>query len=75
MVAVAQRRGGSPRTGWAAMRPVLVGFLLVADAFAVATLAIVRPGGWFAPFLGFGVVLVGLIWFEIWAIGHRRDGG
>ncbi len=70
-----QRRGGSPRTGWAAMRPVLVAFLLVADAFAVATLVIVRPEGWFPPFLAFGMVLVGLIWFEIWAIGHRRDDG
>lgn len=55
------------------MRPVLVGFLLVADGFAVASLAIVRPSGWFAPFLAFGIVLVGLIWFEVWAIGHRRD--
>jgi hypothetical protein len=55
------------------MRPVLVGFLLVADAFAVATLAIVRPESWFGPFFGFGVVLIGLIWFEVWAIGHRGD--
>ena len=75
MVAVAQRGGGSGQTGWAAMRPVLVGFLLVTDAFAVVTLAIVRPEGWWGPFFGFGVVLVGLIWFEIWAIGHRRDDG
>jgi hypothetical protein len=57
------------------MRPVLVAFLLVADAFAVATLAIVRPEGWIPPFLTFGAVLVGLIWFEIWAFGHRRDDG
>jgi hypothetical protein len=57
------------------MRPVLVAFLLVADAFAVTMLAILRPGGWFPPFLTFGMVLVGLIWFEIWAIGHRRDDG
>jgi hypothetical protein len=57
------------------MRPVFVGFLLVADGFAVATLAIMRPEGWFPPFLAFGMVLVGLIWFEIWAIGHRRDDG
>jgi hypothetical protein len=55
------------------MRPVLVGFLLVADAFAVASLAIVRPGGWLAPFLAFGLILVGLIWFELWAIRHRHD--
>ena len=70
-----QRRGGPEQTGWSAMRPVLVGFLLVADAFAVATLGIVRPDGWLAPFLAFGVVLVGLVWFEIWAIGHRHDDG
>lgn len=68
-----QRRGGSGQTGWSAMRPVMVAFLLVADAFAVVTLAIVRPDGWLAPFLTFGAVLVGLVWFEIWAIGHRRD--
>jgi len=55
------------------MRPVLVGFLLAADAFAVGSLLLIRPAGWFPPFLGFGVVLVGLVWFEIWAIGHRRD--
>ncbi len=70
---MAQRRGGSPQTGWSATRPVLVGFLLFADAFAVATLAIVRPDGWVAPFLAFGAVLVGLVWFEVWAIGHRHD--
>jgi len=55
------------------MRPVLVAMLLVVDAFAVATLAIARPGGWFPPFLAFGSLLVGLIWFEAWAIRHRRD--
>jgi hypothetical protein len=55
------------------MRPVLVAFLLVADAFAVASLAIVRPEGWLAPFAAFGSVLVGLIWFEGWAIRHRHD--
>jgi hypothetical protein len=55
------------------MRPVLVGFLVVADAFAVASLAIARPDGWLAPFLTFGCVLVGLLCFEAWAIGHRGD--
>jgi hypothetical protein len=74
MVSV-QRRGGSPQTGWSAMRPVLIGFLLVADAFAVASLAIARPEGWIAPFLTFGFVLIGLVGFEFWAIGHRRDDG
>lgn len=55
------------------MRPVLVAFMIAADAFTVAALAIARPEHWFAPFFGFGVVLVGLIWFEAWAIGHRHD--
>ncbi len=55
------------------MRPVLVAFLLVTDAFAVETLVIVRPDGWLAPFFGFGLVLVGLVWFEVWSIRHRRD--
>jgi len=45
MVAMGQRRGGSP--------------LLV----------------WFPSLLTFGMVLVGLIWFEIWAIGHRHEDG
>lgn len=72
MVAVVQR-GRSPQTGWSAIRPVLVAFLLVADAFAVVTLAVVRPEGWWGPFFGFGVVLVGLVWFEVWSIRHRHD--
>ena len=67
-----QGAGGSGG-GWSAMRPVLVAFLLVADAFAVLSLAIVHPKGWLPPFIGFGIVLVGLIWFEIWSIGHRHD--
>jgi len=57
------------------MRPVLVAFLLLADAFAVVSLAVARPSGWFAPFLTFGFVLLGLIGFEVWAIGHRGDDG
>lgn len=72
---MAQGGGGSRQDGWAAMRPVLVGFLLAADVFAVASLAIVHPGGWFPPFLAFGVLLIGLVWFEAWAIRHRRDDG
>jgi len=55
------------------MRPVLVAFLLLVDAFAVASLAIVHPGGWFPPFLAFGSLLVGLIWFQLWALRHRHD--
>jgi hypothetical protein len=70
-----QGSGGPRETGWAAMRPVLVAFLLVADAFAVAALAIVHPKGWLPPLIAFGSVLVGLIWFQIWAIRHRRDDG
>lgn len=66
---------GGPETGWSAIRPVLVAFLLVADAFAVGSLAVVRPEGWVGPFFGFGVVLVGLIWFLMWSIGHRHDDG
>jgi hypothetical protein len=72
---MAQGGGGSRQDGWLAMRPVLVAFLLIADAFAVAMLAIVHPGGWFPPFLAFGTLLIGLVWFEIWAIRHRRDDG
>jgi hypothetical protein len=73
MVAMAEGPGGAPETGWSAMRPVLVAFLLVADAFAVATLAIVHPKGWLPPFIAFGLILIGLIWFQIWTIRHRHD--
>jgi len=55
------------------MRPVLVAFLLVADAFVVAALAIARPHGWVAPLIAFGSILVGLVWFQVWAIQHRHD--
>ncbi len=57
------------------MRPVLVAFLLLVDAFAVVTLGVARPRGWLPPFILFGALLVGLIWFEAWAIAHRRDDG
>ncbi|HET8566180.1 MAG TPA: hypothetical protein VFL77_06870 [Solirubrobacterales bacterium] len=70
---MAQRPGGAPETGWSAIRPVLVAFLLAADAFAVATLAIVHPHGWLPPFIGFGISLVGLAWFQVWTIRHRHD--
>ncbi|MGE5406978.1 MAG: hypothetical protein ACM3NV_00035 [Syntrophothermus sp.] len=60
-------------SGWAAMRPVLVAFLLVVDAFAVVALGVARPQGWWAPFAAFGVLLVGLVWFEAWSIRHRHD--
>ncbi len=57
------------------MRPVLVGALLVVDAFCVATLGLVRPHGWLPPFIAFGSLLVGLVWFEVWSIRHRHDDG
>jgi hypothetical protein len=60
-------------TGWSAIRPVLVGFLLAADAFVVAALAIAHPGGWLPPFVAFGAILVGLIWFQAWSLRHRHD--
>ncbi len=55
------------------MRPVLVAFLLVVDAFAVASLAIARPQAWLAPFLTFGALLLGLVCLEAWALRHRHD--
>lgn len=55
------------------MRPLLVGMLLVVDAFAVASLALDRPGGWLPPFVAFGSLLLGLIAFEAWALRHRHD--
>jgi hypothetical protein len=55
------------------MRPVLVAFLLVADVFVVAALAIARPRGWVAPLIAFGSILVGLVWFQAWAVRHRHD--
>jgi hypothetical protein len=52
---------------------VLVAFLLVADAFVVAALAIAHPRGWLPPFIAFGSVLVGLVWFQVWTVRHRHD--
>jgi hypothetical protein len=59
--------------GWAALRPVFVGMLLVGDTFVVLVLVIGRHKGWLPPFIGFGIVLVGLIWFMGWSIRHRHD--
>ena len=73
LAAMATGPGRQPQSGWAAMRPVLVAFLLVADAFVVGALAIAQPQGWLPPFIAFGSILVGLIWFEVWAIRHRHD--
>lgn len=55
------------------MRPVFVAFLLLVDAFAVVTLAVVHPKGWLPPFIAFGSLLAGLIWFQVWSIRHRHD--
>jgi hypothetical protein len=55
------------------MRPVFVAFLLLADAFVVAALAVAHPGRWLPPFIAFGSLLVGLVWFQVWAIRHRHD--
>jgi hypothetical protein len=55
------------------MRPVLVAFLLAADGFVVAALAIAHPRGWLPPLIAFGSILAGLVWFEAWAIRHRHD--
>ena len=59
--------------GFAALRPVLVGSLLVVDAAAVLVLGLGRHKGWLPPFIGFGIVLVGLIWLMGWAVRHRHD--
>jgi hypothetical protein len=55
------------------MRPVLVAFLLFADAFVVVALAVAQPRGWLPPFVAFGSILVGLVWFQAWALRHRHD--
>jgi hypothetical protein len=65
--------GGPEMWGWATLRPIFVGMLLAVDAGIVLVLGIGRHKGWLPPFIGFGIVLVGLIWFMGWAIGHRHD--
>jgi hypothetical protein len=68
--------GGSPgaqQIGFAALRPVLIGVLLVADAGIVLVLGIGRHKGWLPPFIGFGMVLLGLIWMMGWSLRHRHD--
>jgi len=60
-------------TGWSAIRPVLSGFLLVADAIVVIALLAAQPKGWLPPFIAFGSLLIGMIAFELWAIRHRHD--
>lgn len=63
-------RGGD---SWATLRPVLIGFAVIADAFVVAALGIARPEGWVPPFAVFGMLLCGFVALEVWAIRHRRD--
>jgi hypothetical protein len=70
---MAQGPGGVKPLGFAALRPVMVGCLLVVDAGIVLVLGIGRHDGWPAPFVGFGIVLVGLVWFMSWALRHRHD--
>jgi hypothetical protein len=65
-------RGGQ-EIGFAALRPVLIGILLVVDAGIVLLLGIGRHKGWLPPFIGFGIVLVGLIWMMGWSVRHRHD--
>jgi hypothetical protein len=55
------------------LRPVLIAFLLLADVFTVASLALARPTGWVPPLIAFSIVLIGLIGLEAWALAHRRD--
>jgi hypothetical protein len=64
---------GSDWVGFAKLRPVMIGTLLVADAGIVVVLGIGRHKGWLPPFIGFGIVLVGLIWMMGWSIRHRHD--
>jgi hypothetical protein len=59
--------------GWSAIRPFMVGMLLVVDAAAVAVLGIGQHKGWLGGFIGFAIVLVGLIWLMGWSIRHRHD--
>jgi hypothetical protein len=70
---VAMGSSGNPQTGWAAIRPVILGFTVAADAFVVIALLAGRPSGWLAPFIAFGVVLVGLGWLFVWSLRHRHD--
>ena len=70
---MAQGPQGVQPLGFAELRPWLVGALLVVDAGVVIALGIGRGRGWFPPFVGFGIVLVGLIWFMGWSVRHRHD--
>jgi hypothetical protein len=58
---------------FAAFRPVMIGLLLLADIGVVALLGIGQKKGWLPPFIGFGMVLIGLVWLMGWAVLHRHD--
>jgi hypothetical protein len=62
------------RLTWAMLRPVLLAMAVVSNLFVVLALAIARPPGWVAPFVAFGIVLVGLAGTLAWAVRHRHDG-
>jgi len=62
------------RLTWAMLRPVLLAMALASNLFVVLALAIARPPGWVAPFVAFGIVLVGLAGILAWAVRHRGDG-
>lgn len=62
-----------PLTGWAAIRPVLLGFAIAADAFVVVALGVAHPHGWLPPFAVFSMLLAGFVALEAWALRHRRD--
>jgi hypothetical protein len=64
---------GVQQIGFAALRPVLIGILLFFDAGVVLLLGIGRHKGWLPPFIGFGIVLLGLIWMMGWSVRHRHD--
>ena len=64
---------GVEQIGFAALRPVLIGILLFFDAGIVLLLGIGRHKGWLPPFIGFGIVLLGLIWMMGWSVRHRHD--
>jgi hypothetical protein len=64
---------GVQQVGFAALRPVMIGVLLVGDAGIVLLLGIGQHKGWLPPFIGFGIVLLGLIWMMGWSIRHRHD--
>ena len=70
---MASGSGGGTQTGWSAIRPVLVALLLLVDGFVVGALAFSQKPGWVVPFIAFGIILVGLVWLEGWAVVHRHD--